>query len=216
MADRLVSGKGAQPGTYEDKIRNLSKNNVDLIVAAAGSLRIYKDILKIIESEIQTWTNDVVFSRINNIHSGIRMKPSLLDLSIDNEEMDNEEKFSMFVFTKKESRWIGFIVGERGTPSLEESNNYALGCGEKCVKPNVYDLEETKEKDQEEILYFGFHLMKYASKNFERAVGDPEVDLCDYIIFHNSGQIEEKPKSRPDSKLDLLKRMLYRFDDAYE
>jgi len=215
MSDRLGSGKEIPDDYCIDKIRKINIDNLELIFAASGTDRLYNLILKEINAKINVITKDNVFDIINDIYysqvitSGFTKKDQQVDLD------DSNDKLSLFVFVVTKSDWNGKIFGEQAIPNLKNTKNIARGCGEKSIKPHLQ--LDSYHKDRDEILCFGFHLMKYAHISNDKKVGDPELHECDFIFFYNSGEKEELFGRTPKLCkiiLDMSTRMLYRFEES--
>jgi len=212
MADTIGTADGKKY-SHERKIRRHEKNNISVIYAVSGTsvaVCFYKFLNRVYEN-ISTFSGHDLFKQI--FEEYIEAKKEYLRMFDEyNKFTFADVKFVMrvLILRKNESDIdCAFIETFKLEEDFQCFKNFAMGEGRKYIEPNLELPSE--EKGEEEVLQFGYHLMKYAHE-CDGAIGDPEVDGCDYVIISNTKDLVYMEEYKPQQGIDL-ERILYKFEE---
>ena len=200
MADKLITNAPENDNIYR-KISKIIKNDIQIILAGSGDKSSYEKMLSLIAT-IDPFTNNIIDTINNYIRDYLRT-------IIQVEGPNSRAKFvELYVVKKNNPNWNGYLFSNSSVRILG-TEPHAIGKGFHAIKPHL--SVNTFSKTVDDAVFFGFHLMKYASIGFDREIGDPETIGCDYVIFDNNSDIPEEHFDFVPPMINL-DRMLYRFE----
>jgi len=211
MADTIGINNGEK---YPDvhKISTHEENNISVVYAVSGKSvsSFFNMFLEYVRKNISTLSGRDFFKQI--LKECIEVKRECAKWNRYTLDIHGDPNFSMkILILRKNESDIDCALIDNFT--LKEDfqclKNFAMGIGRQYIEPNLRLHSEEKSKD--EVLRFGYYLMKYAH-DCNDVIGDPEVDGCDYIIVSNTEDLVYVEGCKPQQKIDL-ERILYRFEE---
>jgi len=212
MADTIGIDAKGEKYSNERKIIKHEKNNVSVVYAVSGKAvsPFFNMFLEYVRKNIGTLSGRDFFKQV--FEECIKVKRECAKWNRYALDIHGDPTFSMkmLILRKSESDIdCAFIDNFNLKENFQCFKNHAIGKGRQYIEPNLKLNSEEKGKD--EVLNFGYHLMRYAHE-CDDVIGNPEVDGCDYVIVSNAEDLVYKEDHKPKQKIDLG-RMLYKFEE---